>query len=194
MREIDCAHSRTLKTLPLPWFRKGIGVLKRKSNIFGFLWENCRFLDFSRREIDCTHSRTVKTPPWPWFREGIGDWKRKSIYLRKESYINVVRFDFYYKQMCSRVLYLFYFSLNQGQGSVFMIRECAQSIPRLEKPKNRRFSHKNPIMFDFRFNTPMHPLNQGQGSVVKVRECSQSISRIKLPLKGHYFKKFSTQP
>ena len=35
-----------------------------------------------------------------------------------------------------------------------MLRECAQSIPRLEKPKNRRFIHKNPKMFDFRFNTP----------------------------------------
>ena len=31
MREIDCAHSRTVKTLPWPWFREGIGVLKRKS-------------------------------------------------------------------------------------------------------------------------------------------------------------------
>ena len=45
-------------------------------------------------------------------------------------------------------------SLNQGQGSIFALRECVQSIPRLEKPKNRRFSHKNPKMFDFRFNTP----------------------------------------
>ena len=45
-------------------------------------------------------------------------------------------------------------SLNQGQGSIFKIRECAQSIPRLEKPKNRRFSHRNPKMFDFCFNTP----------------------------------------
>ena len=32
--------------------------------------------------------------------------------------------------------------------------ECAQSIPRLEKPKNRPFSHKNLKMFDFRFNIP----------------------------------------
>ena len=46
------------------------------------------------------------------------------------------------------------FSLNQGQGSVFTVRECAQSILRLDKPKNRRFSHKNPKMFDFHFNTP----------------------------------------
>src|SRR3569623_2454873 len=45
-------------------------------------------------------------------------------------------------------------SLNQGQGSVFKVRECAQSILRLEKPKNRQFSHKNPKMFDFRFNIP----------------------------------------
>ena len=45
-------------------------------------------------------------------------------------------------------------SLNQGQRSVFMLRECAQSISRLENPKNRRFSHKNPKMFDFCFNTP----------------------------------------
>ena len=47
-------------------------------------------------------------------------------------------------------------------GRIFMLRECAQSIPRLEKPKNRRFSHKNPKMFDFRFNTPIPSLNQGQ--------------------------------
>ena len=44
--------------------------------------------------------------------------------------------------------------LNQGQGSAFTVRECTESIPRLEKPKNRRFSHKNPKIFDFRFNTP----------------------------------------
>ena len=43
--------------------------------------------------------------------------------------------------------------LNQGQGSIFKLRECAQSNSRLEKPKNRRFSHKNPKMFDYRFNT-----------------------------------------
>ena len=69
----------------------------------------------------------------------------------------------------------------QGQGSIFKLRECAQSILRLEKPKNRRFSHKNPKMFDFRFNTPTPSLNQGQKSVLKVRECAQSILRMKLP-------------
>src|SRR4051812_38293942 len=71
-----------------------------------------------------------------------------------------------------------------------MVRECAQSIPCLEKPKNRQFSHKNPKMFDFRFNIPIPCLNQGQGSVFKVRECAQSIPRIKLPLKGHLLKNF----
>jgi len=83
-------------------------------------------------------------------------------------------------------------SLNQGQGSIFMLRECAKSIPRLEKPKNRRFSHKNPKMFDFRFNTPIPSLNQGQGSIFKVWECAQSIPRIKLPLRGHLLKNFLT--
>jgi len=81
--------------------------------------------------------------------------------------------------------------LNQGQGSVFTVRECAQSILRLEKPKNRRFSHKNPKMFDFRFNTPIPSLNQGQGSVFVVRECAESISRIKLPLRTYFLQKFS---
>jgi hypothetical protein len=58
---------------------------------------------------------------------------------------------------------------------------CAQSIPHLEKPKNRRFSHKNPKTFDFRFNTSISSLNQGQGSVFTVRECAQSISRLEKP-------------
>ena len=64
------------KCFPDPDSRDGVGVLKRKSNIFGFLWENRRFLGFSRRGIDCAHSRTLKTLPWPWFREG-------NRYLRK---------------------------------------------------------------------------------------------------------------
>ena len=80
-------------------------------------------------------------------------------------------------------------SLNQDQRSVFMIWECAQSILRLEKPRNRRFSHKNPKCFDFRFNTPIPSLNQGQGSVFTLREYAESISRIKLPQESHLFKK-----
>ena len=76
------------------------------------------------------------------------------------------------------------------QGSVFTLRKCAQSIPRLEKPKNRRFSHKNSKMFDFRFNTQIPSLNQGQGSVFTLRECAQSIFRIKLPLEKSFLQKF----
>ena len=96
---------KSIPRIPEAWKRfldpdsgNGVGVLKRKSNIFGFLWENRRFLGFSRQGIDCAYSRIVYTFSWPWFRGGVGVLKRKSIYLRKESYINVVRVDFYYKQ------------------------------------------------------------------------------------------------
>ena len=98
----------------------------------------------------------------------MGVLKRKSIYLRK------YRFS----------------SLSQGQGSVSKVRECAQSIPRLEKSKNRRFSHKNPKMFDFRFKNSIFSLNQEQGSVFNFWECAQSIHRIKLPLKMIILEKF----
>ena len=54
-------------------------------------------------------------------------------------------------------------SLNQGQGSIFKMREYAQSIPRLEKSKNQRFFHKNSKMFDFRFNTPTPSPESGSG-------------------------------
>ena len=80
-------------------------------------------------------------------------------------------------------------SLNQGRGSVFKVRECAQSIPRLEKPKNRRFSHKNPKMSDFRFKTPTPSLNQGQGSIFTFWGCAQSISHMILPLKVTFLEK-----
>ena len=80
---ILCEES--IARIPEPWKRfpdpdsgRVVGVLKRKSNIFRFLWENCRFLGFSKREIDWAHSRTVKTLPWPWFREEIDVLKRKS--------------------------------------------------------------------------------------------------------------------
>jgi hypothetical protein len=55
----------------------------------------------------------------------------------------------------------------------------AKIIPIRLLPKYRRFSNKNPKMFDFHFNTPILP-HQDQRSVLKVRECAQSISRIKL--------------
>jgi hypothetical protein len=34
-------------------------------------------------------------------------------------------------------------SLNQGQGSVFMLRECAESISRIKLPPQRSFSDFN---------------------------------------------------
>jgi hypothetical protein len=84
-----------------------------------------------------------------------------------------------------------FFRLKNVFFVIFKLRECAQSIPRLEKRKNRRFSHKNPKMFDFRFNTPIPSLNQGQGSVFKVWECAQSILRMKLPPEIWFFQNFS---
>ena len=45
-------------------------------------------------------------------------------------------------------------SLNQGQGSVFKVRECAQSILPLEKSYTAGFPAENRTFFDFRFNTP----------------------------------------
>ena len=47
------------KYFPDPDSGDGVGVLKRKSNIFEFLWEDRRFLGFSRRGIDCAHPRNV---------------------------------------------------------------------------------------------------------------------------------------
>jgi hypothetical protein len=60
-------------------------------------------------------------------------------------------------------------SLNQGQGRVFKVRKCAQSVLRLEKPKYRRFSHKSPKMFDFRFNTPIRSLNRKRFHASRMR-------------------------
>ena len=66
-------------------------------------------------------------------------------------------------------------SLNQGQGSVFTLRDCAQSISRLEKPKNRRFAHKNPKMFDFRFNTPSTFSESGSRTVLSRVHTSEIV-------------------
>ena len=151
MRGIDCAHSRTLKTLPWSWFREGIGVLKRKSNIFGFLCENHRFLGFSRRRIDCAHSRSLKMLPWPWFREmsvfiyyvfgfpvGLTSLQ---VRLKTGKFFLLPLFDFRFNTPIS--------SLNQGQRSIFKIRKCAQSIPRIKLPPEIRFWGRNFKIFRF---------------------------------------------
>ena len=145
------------------------------------------------RGIDCANSRTLKMLPWTWFREKIGLLKIDSQHeitprnmILREKFQNFSIFASIHTSI----------SLNQDQGSIFNLRECAQSIRRLEKPMNRRFSHKNPKMFDFRFNTPIPSLNQGQGSVFKVWKCVQSILCMKLPPKiwfwGRNFKIFAS--
>ena len=77
---------------------------------------------------------------------------------------------------------------NRESASLTLIQGRDRCIE--EKPKNLWFSHKNPKMFDFRFNTPIHSLNQGQGRVFMLRECAESISRIKLPLGMYFLQKF----
>ena len=47
-------------------------------------------------------------------------------------------------------------SLNQGQGSIFKIRECAQSISRIKLPPEMRFEGEISKFFDFRFNTHIY--------------------------------------
>ena len=46
------------------------------------------------------------------------------------------------------------YSLNQGQDNFFMLRECAQSIPRIKLPPDECFQGENRNFFDFHFNTP----------------------------------------
>ena len=48
MRGIDCAHSRSMKTLPWPWFRKWIRCIEAKTE------KNFYFRPESKK-IDCAH-------------------------------------------------------------------------------------------------------------------------------------------
>ena len=121
MRRIDCAHSRSVKTLPWPWFRKSGECIEAKIKHFRIFMRKPPILGFSSRGIDCAHSRTVNMLP----------------YSGKKLKNRTFRFKIPIP------------SLNQDQESVFTVRECAQSIFRLEKPKNRQFSHKNSKMFIF---------------------------------------------
>jgi len=130
------------------------------------------------RGIDCAHSRTVKTLPWPWFWEGIDVLK---IFAGKTP-IGVI--------LCVKSIERILIpSLNQGQGNVFTVRECAQSIPRLKNLRIDGFLIKIRKCLIFASIHPPPSMNQGQGSVITLRECAQSIPRIKLPLEGHLLKK-----
>jgi hypothetical protein len=52
--------------------------------------------------------------------------------------------------------YKTFISLNQGQGSIFKLRDCAQSVPRIKLPQKDDFEARNPKCFDFRFNTHIY--------------------------------------
>ena len=47
-------------------------------------------------------------------------------------------------------------SLNHGQGSVFKLRECAQSTPHMKLPPEYDFEGEISKFFDFRFNTHIY--------------------------------------
>jgi hypothetical protein len=74
-------------------------------------------------EIDYAQSRSLKTLPWPWFREISTIWVFASIYTL--------------------------ISLNQDQRSIYKIRECAQSIPRMKLPPEIWFWWRNFNIFRF---------------------------------------------
>ena len=95
-------------------------------------------------------------------------------------------------------------SLNQGQRSVFMLWECAQSILRIFPIRRAEKNKRSPLFFAdsgycieakwskfefFPFSLQYNILNQGQEGIYKVQKCAQSISRTKLPLETIISKK-----
>jgi hypothetical protein len=80
-----------------------------------FFTKNYLYRGNFTREIDCAHSRSIKTLPWPWFRE----WSWYTGKKRKFSiFASIHQLHF----------------LNQGRDNFFMLRKCAQSIPRIKLP------------------------------------------------------------
>jgi hypothetical protein len=92
---------------------KTVCLLKRKLKTLDFSRKIDSRSNFMRR-IDCAHSRSLKMLPWLRFRE---NWVI-------EAKINI----FFSKPQ---------FTLNQG--SVFTIRECAQSVCRIKLPNRGPF-------------------------------------------------------
>ena len=76
---------------------------------------------------------------------------------------------------------------------------CEKSIARIpeawkrfldpDSGKELAFSHKNPKMFDFRFNTPTTFPESGPRKRFHASGMRAIDFRIKLPLEGHLFKK-----
>ena len=64
MRKIDCAHSRSVKMLPWPWFREIDVYWSENRKILKFLPQNHISGGNFMRGIDCAHSRSLKTLSW----------------------------------------------------------------------------------------------------------------------------------
>jgi hypothetical protein len=119
------------------------------------------------REIDCAHSRSMKNYLDRDSGNGVGVLTRKSKF-----------FLFSPPHQLN--------SLNQSQDNFFMLRKCAQSIPRIKLPPDGCFQSENRNFFDFASIHRIYSLNQGQESVFMSRQCAQLIPRIKLPPYGSF--------
>jgi hypothetical protein len=118
MREIDCAHSRSVKTLSWPWFR----VVYWCEN------EKIRILTRYPRVFLCEKSITRVFETWKCFWE-------------------IVIFDQLKKHTASPILKTPFSSMNQDQRSIFTFQKHAQSISRIEKPSDIRSKSEFFIIF-----------------------------------------------
>ena len=119
MRKLDCEHSRSVKMLPRPWFRKIDVCIEAKIKKFWNFSLKIIFLGI----ISCGESIARILEAWKCFREI----STCSIFASIHTLI----------------------SLNQGQGSIFTIRKRAQSIPRMKLPSEIWFWGKNFRIFRF---------------------------------------------
>ena len=125
MREIDCAHSRSLKMLPWPWIRESkCAYWSENRKILKFLPENHISEGSFMRGIDCAYSQSLKTLTL------IQGFKEMSTYWIFALIHTLI-------------------SLNQDQGSIFKLRECARSIPHMKLPPEICFWERNFKIFRF---------------------------------------------
>jgi hypothetical protein len=87
------------------------------------------------RGIDCAHFLSMENYPNPDSGNGVGIRAKK------------VKFSIF-----ASIHQLH--SLNQSQDNFCILRECAQSIPRIKLPPDGCFQGENRSFFDFRINTP----------------------------------------
>ena len=128
-------------------------VLKRKSKILGFLSQNYLSEGNFMQRIDCAHSRSLRMLPWPWFsiftsihifpesgsRKHFQDSGMRAIDSPHETTPRnmILREKFQIFSIFASIHTSI--SLNQGQGSIFKLWECAQSIFRMILPLYRLF-------------------------------------------------------